>query len=70
MDALLVKLEVDKKLYLPEYDEQLRREILHKFGAETEVLIEHVDDLPREASGKFRMIQNKLWCRGDEIWNP
>jgi len=70
MDALLVKLEVDKKLYLPEYDEQLRREILHKFGAETEVLIEHVDDLPREASGKFRMIQNKLCCRGDELWNP
>ena len=70
MDALVVKLEVDKNLYLPEHDDELRREFLHKFGAETEVSIEHVDEIPREASGKHRMIQNRLWHNGDAIWNP
>jgi phenylacetate-CoA ligase len=55
-----VKLEVDKKLYQPEYDNLLRDEFLHKFGATTKVYIQHVDEIQREKSGKFRLIKNSV----------
>jgi len=32
MDLITIKLEVDKKLYKPQYDDLLRQEFLHKFG--------------------------------------
>lgn len=55
-----VLLVVDEKVYKPEYDALLLDEFLHKFGASTKVLIQHVDEIPREASGKFRMIKNSV----------
>lgn len=69
MDELEVKLEVDKRLYLPEYDDKLRQEFLHKFGPDTKVHILHVDEIPRETSGKFRMIKNSLQQAGEGVWN-
>jgi phenylacetate-CoA ligase len=60
MDEIIIKLEVDKKRYKPEYDELLRDEFLHKFGIGTKIIIEHVDEIPREKSGKFRMIKNNV----------
>jgi len=60
MDEIIIKLEVDKKLYKPEYDELLKDEFLHKFGTGTKIIIEHVDEIPRETSGKFRMIKNNV----------
>jgi phenylacetate-CoA ligase len=60
MDEIIIKLEVDKKLYKLEYDELLRDEFLHKFGTGTKIIIEHVDEIPRETSGKFRMIKNNV----------
>jgi len=60
MDEIIIKLEVDNKLYKLEYDKLLRNEFLHKFGIGTRIIIEHVDDIPREKSGKFRMIVNNV----------
>ncbi len=60
MDEIIIKLEVDKKRYKSEYDELLRDEFLHKFGTGTKIIIEHVDEIPREKSGKFRMIKNNV----------
>ena len=60
MDEIIIKLEVDKKRYKSEYDELLRDEFLHKFGTGTKIIIEHVDEIPREKSGKFRMIKNNI----------
>lgn len=60
MEEITIKLEVDKKLYKPQYDELLRDEFTHKFGIETKIIIEHVDEIPREISGKFRTIMNNL----------
>jgi phenylacetate-CoA ligase len=60
IDEVLIRLEVDKRLYKPEYDGLLREEFLHKFGAGTKIIIEHVDEIPREKSGKFRMIKNNV----------
>nr|WP_298248838.1 hypothetical protein [uncultured Halomonas sp.] len=58
LGQILVLLEVDKEAYKQEYDDLLRDEFLHKFGSDTQVFIEHVDEIPRERSGKFRMVKN------------
>ncbi len=60
LGEIQVLLEVDHKVYKPEYDQLLLDEFLHKFGASTKVLIEHVQEIPREVSGKFRMIKNSV----------
>ena len=52
-------------MYKKEYDEILRDEFEHKFGTETKIVIEHVDEIPREQSGKFRMIKNNIVEGGD-----
>ena len=53
-------LEVDAGRFRPAYQEQLRREIAHKFGPDMKVRIELVEQIPREKSGKFRMIVNDV----------
>lgn len=60
LNEITIKLEVDKKLYKPEYDDLLRNEFLHKFGKETKINIVHVDEISREKSGKFRLIKNNV----------
>ncbi|NBL00805.1 MAG: phenylacetate--CoA ligase family protein [Erysipelotrichia bacterium] len=60
MDEVRILLEVDKRLYKKEYDELLKDEFEHKFGSDTKIIIEHVDEIPREKSGKFRMIKNNI----------
>jgi phenylacetate-CoA ligase len=60
MNEVRILLEVDKRLYKKEYDELLKNEFEHKFGTESKIVIEHVDEIPREQSGKFRMIKNNV----------
>lgn len=60
LGEIIIRLEVDKQLYKPDYDDLLREEFVHKFGRDTEVVIEHVDEIPREKSGKFRLIRNNI----------
>jgi phenylacetate-CoA ligase len=60
MKEITIKLEVDQELYKPEYDDLLRNEFNHKFGFDTKIIIEHVDEIPREKSGKFKMIKNNV----------
>lgn len=60
MNKITILLEVDKDMYKPDYDQLLIDEFIHKFGGETEVCIKHVDEIPREKSGKYRMIKNEV----------
>ncbi len=60
MDEITILLEIDKRIYKPEYDELLKNEFLHKFGTKTKIIIKHVDEIPRESSGKFRLIKNNI----------
>jgi len=60
MNEITVKLEVDKNLYKSEFDDLLRDEFIHKFGTKTKIIIEHVDEIPREKSGKFKMVKNSI----------
>lgn len=58
MDEITVLLEVEESRYGEKEEKLLRDEFLHKFGPEMKVNIELVDEMPRENSGKFRMIIN------------
>lgn len=60
LDEITALLEIDKDLYRDEHDALLRKEFLHKFGEDLRVAIRHVDEIPRETSGKFRMIKNNV----------
>jgi phenylacetate-CoA ligase len=51
-------MQVDEALYKPTYDKQITEEFACKFGDKTKLIITHVKDIPREKSGKFRMIKN------------
>ncbi|MBO7678915.1 MAG: hypothetical protein J6S75_04520, partial [Thermoguttaceae bacterium] len=59
-DEVTLLLEVDPNLYKDEYDDKIREEFLHKFGENTSVVIKHVSEIPREKSGKLRMIVNNV----------
>ena len=60
MGEIIILLEVDEKKYKKDYDEVLLNEFLHKFGKGTEVIIKHVNEIPREKSGKFRIVKNNV----------
>lgn len=60
MDEIKILLEIDKRLYKIEFDQLLIDEFVHKFGNKTKIEIEHVDEIPREKSGKYRMIKNNV----------
>lgn len=55
-----ILLEIDKERYKPEFDGLLKDEFEHKFGLGTKITIEHVDEIPREKSGKHRFIKNLI----------
>ena len=60
IDEITVLLEVEKDVYKNEYEKLLREEFLHKFGKDMKVDVKIVDEIPRESSGKYRMIKNNV----------
>ncbi len=59
MNHLTVKIVVDNN-FSPKHKDLLIDEIKNKFGNDMKVDIEIVDDIPREKSGKHRLIVNKV----------
>jgi phenylacetate-CoA ligase len=59
MSSLLVKLIVDSK-FTSEDEFRLKREIQRKFGIDMAVKIQIVEEIPREKSGKYRMVINNV----------
>ena len=64
MDEVRILMEVDPARYSPAYDDLLRAEFAHKFGPQTALIIEHVESIPRESSGKHRLIKNNVGATG------
>lgn len=60
LDEVVILLETDKTKYKSEYDNLLIEEFHRRFGFDTHVLINHVKTIPREKSGKFRLIKNNV----------
>jgi phenylacetate-CoA ligase len=60
-DEVVLHIEVDKSEYQADkHDKMLLQEFEHKFGKNTKLIIKQVDEIPREKSGKFRMIKNNV----------
>lgn len=55
-----ILLEIDKTNFIPEYNQKIRSEFIQKFGVSTKLNIEHVADITREKSGKFRIVKNNV----------
>lgn len=60
MDEITAVLEVEPTLYKQEHEKRLREEFYHKFGPNLKVNIKIVEEIPREKSGKYRMIVNTV----------
>ncbi len=60
MDEVTALLEVEKNKFKQEHENALRKEFVQKFGPNTRFVIKIVDSIPRERSGKFRMIKNNV----------
>ena len=67
-DTVTLLLEVDKRRFREEHISELRKEFAHKFGNQTKLVIQCVDYIPREKSGKFRMIKNMVDETVKNIW--
>lgn len=61
-----ILLVVDEARYRHEDDVLLRDEAHHKFGESTRITIRHVEDIPRERSGKHRLIKNVFAASSDD----
>lgn len=60
IDAITIVLEVDQAAFQEQHEEMLREEFAHKFGPESQLTIQIVDEIPRAASGKHRLIVNEI----------
>lgn len=55
---VLLLLQVDAAAYTSEHEQKLRENFVRVFGKNTTLTIQYVEEIPREASGKYRMIKN------------
>lgn len=60
MEHVELRLEVDRGAYDQSHEQIIVDAFRHKFGDETSVAVVLVDEIPREASGKFRLVVNKV----------
>jgi phenylacetate-CoA ligase len=58
-DKLEVKIVKDIQLYTQEHENSIREELSYRFGDAMMVTLNYVDDIPKEASGKYMLIKNK-----------
>lgn len=63
--TIVVSMVVDPATYTADADEKIRTSMRYRFGSGMDFEVRRVDEIPREASGKFRLIKNSL--RPDEV---
>ena len=59
LDVLQVKIAKDKQ-YNQIQEKAFVKELRDRFGEAIKLNLEYVDDIPREKSGKYRMIKNNV----------
>lgn len=59
-EEVLLLLQVDTALFTAEHERRIRENFTHAFGKNTGLTIRYVDEIPREPSGKYRMIKNLI----------
>ena len=64
VDDVRVLLNAHKSIYPPDGNEQIVRGIKKRMGEEVNVTVEMVDEIPRDASGKYRYVVSKVAREG------
>ena len=57
IDLLVI---VDKKVYSPDIEKKFIKNWRERIGEKMKLEVRYVDDIPNEASGKFRIVKNKV----------
>ena len=57
---IVINIVIDKTKYKDSHKKKLLEEMKNRFGKEMNFIINKVDEIPREISGKFRFIKNNL----------
>ncbi|HVH12200.1 MAG TPA: hypothetical protein VM759_04060 [Longimicrobium sp.] len=57
---ITVQMVVDAAAYTPESDAKIQSAMRYRFGSGVEFRVVQVDHIPRETSGKFRLIKTSL----------
>ena len=60
VEEITINIAIDKVRYKDEYDLEIIKEMENRFGKNMKFIINKMDDLEREKSGKFRYIKNNL----------
>jgi phenylacetate-CoA ligase len=55
-----VNIVVDESLYIKEHENMIIKEMKYRFGHEATIIVNKVDDILREKSGKFSIIKNNI----------
>jgi phenylacetate-CoA ligase len=60
MNIIDVKIVVDPKTFIEKHKAMIIKEMSYRFGKNTKFIIGVVGDIPREKSGKYRIIKNNI----------
>lgn len=60
LEELTIKMVIDEKLYSKESEKMFLSNIRERMGNKIGIVLDFVEEIPVEASGKFRMIKNNL----------
>lgn len=58
INEIIMKVVIDKERYKEKDDAILRNDVFHKFGKDMNLIIEYVEEIPREKNGKFVLVKN------------
>jgi phenylacetate-CoA ligase len=59
-DTIVVKIETDKLLFNVEHQEKMMIELRYRFGDEMNIEIREVTNIPKQKSGKYALIKNRI----------
>jgi phenylacetate-CoA ligase len=60
LDSIVVKLVTDKKIYTQDVEKKFLQNWKDRVGNNMEIILDYVDDIPVEKSGKFRFVKNNI----------
>lgn len=64
-DEIIINIAIDKERYLDKYDEEILKEMRNRFGLNMRFIINKMDEISKEKSGKYRYIKNNLEVKND-----
>jgi len=60
IDEIEIKLVVDEKQYKEQHEHMILEEMKYRFGENMRFIFVKVNEIPKESSGKYRLIKNSV----------